>query len=135
MSFVICDYLRSKFCVTFFGLKYRNFSFVFLCAWNVLNIFADPPVVDTLYRQDIIEGRNLSVTCKATPGNPDSTIFYWNKIDDSRFIQNGNIIYIPNIQRDGSGTYICIAENSYINGGNGTHNQTMVINVQCKLIK
>eukprot|EP00105_Crassostrea_gigas_P023187 XP_011442936.1 PREDICTED: contactin-5 isoform X2 [Crassostrea gigas] len=88
-----------------------------------------PPVVNTLFQQDIIEGRDLSVNCTATPGNPSSTAFYWTKVDNSGFRQNGPTLQLLNIQRNSSRTYICIAENMYSNGNKGTDNQSMVVNV------
>lgn len=87
----------------------------------------------TLYKQKRVEGRNLSVTCKAAAGNPSSTTFYWTKEDDTGFRQNGSTLQLPHIQRTNSGTYICTAENSYSIGGMGTHNQTMVVDVLCEL--
>lgn len=92
-----------------------------------------PPKVKRLYQQDIIEGRNLSVTCQATPGNPNFTTFYWTKVDNPGFSQKGSILQILNIQRNSSGTYTCTAENSYNNGEWGTHSQPLDVNVQCKV--
>lgn len=88
-----------------------------------------PPLVNTLSNQNIIEGRNLSVTCTATPGNPSSTVLYWTKVDNPGFRQNGAILQLYTIQRSNSGTYRCTAENNYYNGERGTHSQTMVVNV------
>lgn len=34
-----------------------------------------PPMVDKLSKHDIIEGRNLSITCMATSGNPNPIIY------------------------------------------------------------
>lgn len=109
------------------------------CYNNVLYMYIDisivlitgPPKVHMLSQQDILEGRNLSVTCKATPGNPSLTTFYWTKVDIQGFRQNGATLHIPNIQRNSSGTYRCTAENNYSNGEKGTHNQSMVVNVLC----
>uniref|UniRef100_K1S6Y6 Hemicentin-1 n=1 Tax=Magallana gigas TaxID=29159 RepID=K1S6Y6_MAGGI len=104
----------------------RNSSGTYRCtAENSYN----PPVVNTLFQQDIIEGRDLSVNCTATPGNPSSTAFYWTKVDNSGFRQNGPTLQLLNIQRNSSRTYICIAENMYSNGNKGTDNQSMVVNV------
>ncbi|XP_065933049.1 neural cell adhesion molecule 1-A isoform X3 [Magallana gigas] len=96
---------------------------------TILLKIANPPVVNTLFQQDIIEGRDLSVNCTATPGNPSSTAFYWTKVDNSGFRQNGPTLQLLNIQRNSSRTYICIAENMYSNGNKGTDNQSMVVNV------
>ncbi|XP_065933048.1 neural cell adhesion molecule 1 isoform X2 [Magallana gigas] len=96
---------------------------------DVIIKIARPPKVHMLSQQDILEGRNLSVTCKATPGNPSLTTFYWTKVEFQGFRQNGATLHIPNIQRNSSGTYRCTAENSYSNGEKGTHNQSMVVNV------
>lgn len=93
----------------------------------------DSPNVNKLSQQDIIEGRNLEVTCRATPGNPTSTTFYWTKLDNYGFRQNGSTLQLHNIQKTSSGTYRCTAENNYSNGERGTDRQSMVINVLCKL--
>lgn len=95
-------------------------------------IKTDPPMVSKLSQQDIIEGRDLSVTCTVTPGNPSSTIFYWTKIDNPGFRQNGSTLRLLNIPRNSSGVYMCSAENIYTNGENGIQNQTMVVNVLCE---
>nr|XP_034303739.1 titin-like isoform X4 [Crassostrea gigas] len=89
-----------------------------------------PPNVYTMRQQNKIEGRDLSVTCRATPGNPNSTTFYWTKVDNPGFRQNGSTLQLPNIQRTSSGTYRCTAENNYSNGERGTDSQAMVVNVQ-----
>lgn len=94
----------------------------------------DPPTVHTLSQQDIMEGKNLSVTCEASPGNPSSTTFYWTKVDDRGFKQNGPSLRLPSIQRTSSGTYRCTAENSYNNGAKGADSQTMVVNVLCRCL-
>eukprot|EP00105_Crassostrea_gigas_P023191 XP_011442940.1 PREDICTED: cell adhesion molecule 1 isoform X2 [Crassostrea gigas] len=88
-----------------------------------------PPTIKTLSQQDIVEGRALFVTCQATPRNPNSTTFYWIKVDNPGFRQNGLSLQVPNIQRTSSGTYRCTAENIYINGEKGQDSQTMVVNV------
>lgn len=99
-----------------------------------VSTLTDLPIVNTLFQQDIIEGRDLFVTCTATSGNPSSTIFNWNKIDNPGFRQNGSTLQLSNIHRTSSGTYRCKAENYYSNGEKGTHNQSMIINVQCGLL-
>lgn len=93
----------------------------------------DPPSVKTLSKKDIIEGRNLSVPCETTPGNPNSTTIYWTKVGE-QFRQSGATLQLANINRTSSGTYICTAENNYSYTEKGTDSQSMVINVQCKLI-
>lgn len=94
----------------------------------------DPPSVYNLSKQDVIEGRNLSVECTATPGHPNSTIFYWTKEDDQLFRRNGSILQFVNIQISSSGTYTCAAQNDYQNKEKGTDRQFMIVNVQCKLV-
>lgn len=106
-----------------FSLLYNN---------EIIILFEDPPVVNPLSQQNITEGSNLSVNCTATPGNPSTTTIYWTKIDNLGFRENGSILKLFNIQRTNSGTYVCAAENKYINERKGTHNETMVVNVQCK---
>ena len=85
-----------------------------------------------LTQQEIVEGSDLSVTCRATPGNPSSTTFFWTKVDNSGFRQNGARLHIPNIPRDRFGVYRCTAENTYNIGGKGMNSQEMVVNVLCK---
>lgn len=82
--------------------------------------------------QTIVEGSEFSVTCYAIPGNPNSTTFFWTKIDHSEFRQNGARLQIPNINRSSSGTYRCTAENTYYNGQKGNHSQHMFVNILCK---
>lgn len=83
-------------------------------------------------QQDIVEGMNLSVTCNATPGNPNSTLFYWTKVDDVGFRQNGSTLHLDNIDRLKAGSYKCRAENNYNNGEKGIHSQSVVVNVFCE---
>nr|XP_034316836.1 synaptogenesis protein syg-2 isoform X4 [Crassostrea gigas] len=96
---------------------------------DVIIKIASPPTVHMLSQQDILEERNLSITCKATPGNPSSTTFYWTKVDNPGFRHNGSTLHLPNIQRTSSGTYRCIAENNYNNEEKGTDSQSMDVNV------
>lgn len=90
-------------------------------------------MVNTLSRQDIIEGRDFSVTCQAILGNPSSTTFYWTKVDNPGFRQIGSTLQLYNIQRTSYGTYRCTAENIYSNGEKGSGSQSLAINVICKL--
>lgn len=90
------------------------------------------PTVLNLDQQNVEEGKNLSVTCQATPGIPNSTTIYWTYADNKGFKQDGSTLRLPNIQRKSSGTYICTAENNYNERDKGIHNQTMVVNVQYK---
>lgn len=91
----------------------------------------DPPKINTLFQQDIIEGGALSVPCQVTPGNPSATTVYWTKVGNSGYRQIGSTLQLPNTQRTSSGTYRCTAENNYSIGEKGTHNQSMVVNVLC----
>uniref|UniRef100_A0A8W8LC53 Ig-like domain-containing protein n=1 Tax=Magallana gigas TaxID=29159 RepID=A0A8W8LC53_MAGGI len=88
-----------------------------------------PPIVNALSNQNTIEGGDLTVNCTATPGNPSATTFYWTKVDNQGFRQNGAILQLYNTQRTSSGTYKCTAENNYSNGKKGTHSLLMVIDV------
>lgn len=96
-------------------------------------VYTDPPTIKPLSQKDIVEGRALSVTCQAVSGNPNSTKFYWTKVDNSGFRQNGSTLHIHNIQRTSSGTYRCIAENNYSNGEKGSDSQSMDVNVLCEI--
>lgn len=109
------------------------FDWIYLLHLWIKCITTDPPKVYRLSQQDIIEGRILSVTCQATPGNPNSTTFYWTKVDNPGFSQKGSILQILNVYRNSSGTYTCTAENSYNNGEWGTNSQPLDVNVQCKV--
>ena len=94
--------------------------------------FSDPPSVLTLAQQITIEHEDLSVTCKAIPGNPNYTTFYWTNLNNPGFKQNFSELRLPHIQRNSSGTYRCTAENTYSNREKGTNNKYMVVNVLCK---
>lgn len=89
-----------------------------------------PPAVNTLFQQDIIEGTNFTFNCLATPGNPNSTKFYWTKVNDTAFTKNGSTIQFTKIHRTSSGIYRCTAENTYSNGEKGKDNDEMFVNVQ-----
>lgn len=108
------------------------------CYNNVLSIdisivlITGPPTVHMLSQQDILEGRDLSVTCKATPGNPSSTTFYWT--NNQGFRQNGATLQLYIIQKTNSGTYRCTAENNYGDGEKGTNSLSMVVDVQCNFL-
>lgn len=108
--------------------KYIHIYFISI---KYLILKTDPPFVNTLSQIDIIEGENLSVTCTATPGNPSSTTFYWTKVDNVSFRQDGSALQLHNIDRSSSGIYRCIAETIYSNGERGTDSQSMVVNVLC----
>lgn len=89
--------------------------------------------MNTLSRQEIIEGNDLFITCQANLGNPKLTAMYWTKEDDSGFRQNGTTLHLLDIQRTSSGIYRCTAENNYGNGEKGTNSQSVNINVLCKI--
>jgi hypothetical protein len=95
-------------------------------------ISLDPPFVSPLSKQDIIEGRDLSVTCSITPGNPSSSTIFWTKVGLPGFRQEGPTLQLPGINRTSSGNYSCTAENKYNNDEKGTADQSMVVNVLCK---
>lgn len=92
----------------------------------------DTPIVNALSQQDIIEGKDLSVACTATPGNPLATLFFWTKIDNPGFKQSGTTLQLHNIQRTSSGTYRCTAKNSYSYVEKGSDSQSVTINVLCE---
>lgn len=94
--------------------------------------FLVPPTVNTLSQQKMIEGRDLTVTCQDTPGNPSSSTFYWTKEGYPAFRQNGTTLQLPNIDRSSSGTYNCTAKNIYSDGKNGEDSQSMEVNVYCE---
>lgn len=56
----------------------------------------DTPIVNALSQQDIIEGKDLSVACTATHGNPRATLFFWTKIDNPGFKQSGATLQLHN---------------------------------------
>ncbi|XP_078331734.1 uncharacterized protein LOC144617641 isoform X1 [Crassostrea virginica] len=88
-----------------------------------------PPSVIPLTQKETKEGQDFLISCRATPGNPITTMFWWIKVNDPVFKQNGSTLQLPYIQRHNSGTYKCIAENTYSNGWKGTDSQEMVVNV------
>lgn len=83
--------------------------------------------------QRTIEGRDLTVTCNYTLGKPTATTFYWTKTD-ANFRHDNKTLWIPNIGREDSGTYVCHAENTYSSGNKGTANTTIELDVQCQLM-
>ncbi|XP_062603323.1 uncharacterized protein LOC134265101 [Saccostrea cucullata] len=88
-----------------------------------------PPLVHAPDEQRVIEGANLAVNCNVMAGNPSFFIVYWTKLDDPLYRKDGAILQLLNIQRNSSGTYICIAEN-YINESYmGVANQSMHVDV------
>lgn len=94
-----------------------------------IHTLPDPPTTNTLSQQNIIEGRNLSVTGQATFGNPSLTTIYWTKVDNPGFRQNGSTLQLPNIQKNGFDIYKCASENIYSSGGEGDTQSAMVVNV------
>ena len=97
------------------------------------DFFIDPPSVIPFTQKDTIEGQDFLIICRATPGNPITTMFWSIKVNDPVFKQNGSILQLPNIQRNSSGTYKCTAENTYSNREKGTNSRDMVIDVLCNL--
>ena len=83
-----------------------------------------------LTNHSIIEGKDLSIMCNATPGNPSKSMFFWTK--DPTFRQNGSTLQLPKIKRNSSGSYRCTVENSYSIGGKGSDKKDMTIVVFCK---
>lgn len=125
-------YWSSTFKFKCLVFKYRYPLYTLITSYVLIT---DPPNVQMLSQQDILEGKGLTVTCTATPGNPGSNTFYWTKIDNVGFRQNGSTLLLPNIQRNSSGSYRCTAENTYNNGEKGTHSRSMEINVLCENFK
>lgn len=92
-----------------------------------------PPFVTNLSKQNIKEGQQLSVICRAIPGNPIDTSYFWTREDNKDFIkQSRATLQLSNIQRNSSGIYICTAENTYNDGSQGKHSMSMVVNVLYK---
>lgn len=101
--------------------------------YRTLCLFKDPPMITNLSsRQDIEEGDDLSASCIFAPGNPNDTNVIWTKVGYSGFRLEEPTLHLPNIQRNSDGIYKCTLENTYPNGGKGTHSQTMVVNVLCE---
>lgn len=115
-------------------IKFFIYRYISVISTDLIHfVYTDPPTIKTLSQQDIIEGGDLSVTCKANPGNPSSTTIYWTKVYNPGFRRNVSTLQSNSIQKNSSGTYRCIAENNYSNGEKGTHSQSMVVNVLCKI--
>ena len=95
---------------------------------------AVPPIVSILSTKDVIEGSNLSVKCQASPGNPSTTTFFWTKINDREFLNNGPLLQFYNVQKTIAGTYRCTGENTYFNGDKGRHSQDMTVDVLCNVL-
>ncbi|XP_061194992.1 B-cell receptor CD22-like [Saccostrea echinata] len=74
-----------------------------------------PEVNTTILRPyRIVEGQTATMTCTLTAANPNTDIRWsWIKTDSpSNVLHTGSTYTIPNIQRERSGTYSCIAVNS-----------------------
>nr|XP_022303134.1 titin-like isoform X2 [Crassostrea virginica] len=95
---------------------------------TMLNV-AYPPIVSIPSSKDVIEGFNLSVKCQASPGNPNTTSFFWTKLNDLEFLNNGPMLQLSNVQKTSAGTYRCTGENTYFNGKKGRHSQDMAVDV------
>ena len=95
---------------------------------------AVPPIVSIPSTKDVIEGFNLSVKCQASPGNPSTTTFFWTKLNDLEFLNNGPMLQLSNIQKTSAGTYRCTGENTYFNGKKGRHSQDMAVDVLCNVL-
>lgn len=85
-----------------------------------------------LDQQNIVEGNDLLVTCKATHGNPSTTTISWTLLNNPSFSQTEATLNLSNIKRNDSGRYNCTAENFYSDGMKGIHSQQMVVNVFCE---
>ena len=127
--------IRAFFFCIFFKYRLKIVIDIRLSIDFYLNpdFFIDPPSVIPLTQKDTIEGQDLLIICRATPGNPITTMFWWIKVNDPVFRQNGSILEFISIQKNRSGTYKCIAENTYSSGWKGTDSQEMVVNVLCKI--
>lgn len=100
----------------------------------IFTLLIDPPSVNPLEVHYPTEFSDLQVYCSATPGNPPNHVYYWTRLGDDNFRQNGTYLELYSISRNETGRYICTAVNSYSTGGEGKDSQTLSVNVQCKEI-
>nr|XP_022290407.1 cell adhesion molecule 1-like [Crassostrea virginica] len=70
------------------------------------------PILSSLY--SVIEGETATILCEVTDANPNTSITWrWFKTDRPNIVlYNGPNYTIPNIQRVGSGSYSCTANNT-----------------------
>lgn len=94
-------------------------------------IFLDPPVVSPLPNVKRVVQEHVSIRCNVTSGNPSYTTIYWTKSGDSGFRQSGSTLRLNYISKSQSGTYSCVAENNYNNGGKGANQQSFFLDVLC----
>ena len=92
----------------------------------------DPPVVSSIDDVQRVEHTRVNVRCIVTPGNPNTTSIYWTKSGYSGVRGTGTTFVLNNISRTDSGTYFCIAENTYKSGGKGEDQQSFIIDVLCR---
>lgn len=57
----------------FVSVLYSVCYYLRTCCLKLFVMSTDTPIVNALSQQDIIEGRDLSVACTTTPGNPRAT--------------------------------------------------------------
>ncbi|XP_061188082.1 hemicentin-1-like [Saccostrea echinata] len=88
-----------------------------------------PPLVSTIADIRPVEQDNVRVQCNVIKGNPSSTNVFWTKSGSSSPIQSGYTLELNYIRRGNSGTYYCVAENSYIGGGKGRTTQSFLVDV------
>ena len=96
----------------------NTLSYSFLSVSSRMTLYSD--------NQTVIEGSNLNLFCNAT-GKPAPNIT-WTRVSEDEVLFVGNPWNISNINRNYSGTYLCVADN----GVSSPVNSTISINVLCK---
>lgn len=100
---------------------------------QICNIFSGPPIVQSMENINAVEGRSLTIGCSFINGYPIETRVFWVRSGFQEIYENGTTLNITNIQRNISGTFICVAENLLSSGKKGHSNESVFINVQCKI--
>ncbi|XP_065933548.1 hemicentin-1 [Magallana gigas] len=124
MSIKECVLKKLKSCILKKLSKFLKHKLKFLL------LYIDPPIVKSFNTQYPTELSNLSVPCSATPGNPHNHVYYWTRLGEDSFRQNGSYLRLNGISRNESGSYICTAVNFYSTRGEGKDSQTLSVNVQ-----
>lgn len=94
-------------------------------------LFTDPPSIQPFDTQKPVEGTTLVIPCNVHAGNPADTSTQWTR-DGVSFNQSGASLVLSAIERSQSGTYVCMAQNTYFDFSQGEDNQSVTVDVECK---
>lgn len=93
--------------------------------------FADQPSIQPFETLRAVEGTTLVIPCNVIAGNPAETFTQWMR-DGVGFNQSGTSLVLSTIERSQSGTYVCMAQNTYFDNSHGEDNKSVTVDVECK---